>query len=408
MKRAGTIQRFDATDGLGDIQLDDGTVVRFGMSSLREFGAVLPTAGLRVLVGETAPGLRGVLRAKEVFFAGESWDRTWHVFGIETTTRSAGSGSKERVRLLPFDMAAFPRLAEGLAAADLGARAFGPPMAESRSRAAGVLAAIAPLVSSQARRAVGLSPKPGEPDVGSTFVGGSYADVSDGVWPAFDGSPLRHILQIGAREAAQIGLSSQINVFQCGSPAALGAEVLTSWGLAPLFGAMPRGDSPYFVLASKGGTRRNGPDVGLPVLAFGEGEPRTVYPPFDAYRSMDPAIQRDIAAFFADTYVVDPTGYEFAPGVFLRSIQAVYRDEFPDADTLADDLVLGGLAPQKPREKTPRRRLASLSLESLPVALRKLLAQGDPWLAGTADLTWRRWVLDWSEDGAPSAWSYGR
>lgn len=61
----GMVAAFDPVDGLGWIDLIDGTRVRFGPSALRGFDT-MPAVGTRVLVKETAPGFKGVLKAIEV------------------------------------------------------------------------------------------------------------------------------------------------------------------------------------------------------------------------------------------------------------------------------------------------------------------------------------------------------
>lgn len=66
----GTIRTFDAADGLGWIDLDDGRAVRFGLSACAGF---VPAAGLRVDADQIAEQ-RGVLRAKQVRILLEMFD----------------------------------------------------------------------------------------------------------------------------------------------------------------------------------------------------------------------------------------------------------------------------------------------------------------------------------------------
>jgi hypothetical protein len=65
----GLIVAFDVSDGLGDIQLEDGTLARFGHSKCRGFD---PIAGARVVVHEFGVGLGGKLRALDVSVPGEA------------------------------------------------------------------------------------------------------------------------------------------------------------------------------------------------------------------------------------------------------------------------------------------------------------------------------------------------
>ena len=56
----GTITEYDAVDGLGWIQLDDGRAVRF---SLTACGYLRPETGLRVRVLGLTEGYQGALKA---------------------------------------------------------------------------------------------------------------------------------------------------------------------------------------------------------------------------------------------------------------------------------------------------------------------------------------------------------
>lgn len=407
MKRSGVIQRFDLADGLGDILLDDGSTVRFGINSLKEFRSVAPEAGTRVIVGETAPGFRGVVRAKEVYLAEESWDETWHVYGLDSPRVIDVEIPRKRVRLVPFSMSAFPRLAEALRKNDVDARSFSNAAPTKPQQPHGVVESLVPLVSPHARRALGFTRVLGEPAVGSTFLGGSYADLGAGDWPVVGGAPLKHVLQIDRQHAAALGLDCQINIFT-GEQAAesLDTPMLNALGMAPLFGAVPRGDSPFLVVPGEGGTRRASQTCSTPAIALGEGKSRVVFPSTMLFHSREEAIQSEVAAFFTRVYVVNPEGYAFAPDLAMTSVQAFYGQTFPSADDLVDDVVLGGIAPPLHREVSPRRRLASILLERFP-EVREVIAHGDEWLDGDGDFYWRRWALDWSPDSSPQSWAYG-
>jgi hypothetical protein len=408
MDRKGVVQRFDAADGLGDILLDDGTIVRFGTSALKDFRSVVPAPGLHVLVGETKPGFRGALRASEVRLAEASWDETWHVVGIEAPRLIETEIPRKRVRLIPFDMGAFPRLASALSKADVDGRSFSQPTPVHLDELHPVLSSLAPLVVPHARVALGFSRASGEPAPGATFVGGSYADLGSGMWPAPAGTPLTHVLQIGRSDAEVLGFDQQINVFT-GSlpPASLDTPMLEALGMAPLFGAVPRGNSPFLVVASRGGSRRQSPVSATPGVALGRGVARMVYPPLDAFHSDNDAVKSQVAAFVTRVYVVDAEGYAFAPDLCLRSVQAYYATAFPSADDLGDDIVLGGIAPPLHREGSPRKRLASVELVRFP-EIRPTITHGDDWLAGDGELYWKRWAIDWSADANPQSWAYGR
>lgn len=407
MARSGVIERFDAADGLGDILLDDGTLVRFGLTSLRDFRAAAPTAGTRVRVGETAPGFRGVLRATEVFLEERSWDQVWYVHGLGAPrVVDVEFPLERRVRLEPLDLARFADVAPSLEPDAIDARSFALPTRVPEVTAHEVLGAIAPLAAASARLALGFRRTAGEPEEGATFVGGDYADMGACDWPSADGAPLIHVLQIGADDARSIGVDRQVNVFAASQPVdGHRTPVLDAAGLSFPFGARPGADS-VLVIGGPGGRRRRGPGPSTPPVAFAPPETRTVFPSSRLFRSDDDAVKARLAEFFTRVYALGGAGREVAPGLVLEPLESLYRRALPSADDLLDDLVLGGIARPLLRESVPRRRLASVNLQRIPELL-VTVARGNDWIDADGQLQWRRWTLDWSEHATPAAWVSG-
>lgn len=66
----GKIISFNAADALGDIELDDGVVVRFGLGALP--ARLKPEPGTKVIIEDMAPDRRGRLKATRITTTAEA------------------------------------------------------------------------------------------------------------------------------------------------------------------------------------------------------------------------------------------------------------------------------------------------------------------------------------------------
>jgi hypothetical protein len=360
--RNGTVQRFDPADGLGDIALDDGATVRFGLGDCVEFRSIVPAAGLRVIVEDIRPGFRGALRATKVRPLGESWDAVRPVWGL-TEPRTIDDRFDGRVRCVPFDPSAFDRIGEARVH-DADALAFTPRRFEERV----VHPAAEPLrgaLAREGRLAFAFARGDGEPAIGSTFVGDAFADL-DGEWPR-----LHHLLQIGRSDAQRLGIDKQLNVFS-------------------------KGSAPPVIIASSGGARHHAAKSKLPVVALHDPREITVYPASSLLTSDDEEVKQQLTSFDR-VYVLSPDGVLHPPDLRWFASGGLVARSWPMAEQLPDALVLGGVAVPMPGRPT-YRRLASLSLD-LCAGLRGLLAL-------EKRLNWQRLSIDWRPDAEPAAIAY--
>lgn len=338
----GTITRFDAADGLGEIQLHDGTVVRFGGTACRDFRGPI-AIGLAVRVEGIAPGFGGRLRAATVTRLGETWDEERAVFGlVEPITCDDERG--KRVRLVPLDLHRFaadhPQWTDrdALSPCALGSphESFSPPVDTHP-----IFVPFWDQVLATATGAAVLDFAPGDPSVGASFLGGDIADVGEDGWPAHRGRPMLHLAQLGADLAQALGSSAQLNVF---------------------VSSLDEDDAVSTVVETRVPTRARRELAALPARCIAR---RRWAPAYPSSLTLSRIARGGAPAFFA-LWVAAP---ERTP-IPALSVQARYASTFPSVDALGEAIVAGGYGETALAgtavDDPPYRRLLTLDTRQLP------------------------------------------
>lgn len=211
--KTGTILSFDPMDGLGVIRLDDGTEVRFGMSSLVPHMSK-PEAGVRVRVASIEEGFGGRLRAKGVEPEGLQFDET--VFEWPTVRESVLPKLRGRAALVqPFDLDAFAAKHPDFASAvpRFGHLAPSDTAPWSKVKHPKVPPFFGPWedqLLAMAAPALGASLHAADPDPSGARFGGPHAHL-DGDWPtcAACSTPQTVLADIGPEDLAMWGFAEQ-------------------------------------------------------------------------------------------------------------------------------------------------------------------------------------------------------
>lgn len=385
--KAGRIESFDSKSGRGVLRLDEDNgriAVNFSVDACR---GVVPAPGIRVVAGQLGaePGSGGpfsdTFAMRAAIVEPELSDvETLQTVGISEPMRDENWERKPVLRV-PFDASTFPRLATAFREDLVAKLTFGARSPVTSKKLPEHLKLLGGLCD-VSRRAYRYRVWRGKPAVGSTFIGGAFADIGDAPWA----EGLVPLLQISLEDARNIGLDDQINVF-------LNAEHedVQHPSLLPNFiRQQVAGEfSKFHVIKCRPGervTRKNSVSAAKPLELIDD---VAVFPDSiglqTAYASLGQELPVDVTRFWE---------IEVRKGAKFRSIQENISEAFPNAAELDADVVLGGFSALHVKGETPFKRLATFSTKRFE------------WLNEFVE-HWDKAALEVSFDGTPRAWMHG-
>lgn len=330
--RHGTIVSFDTSTTIGEIKLDDGTVVAFGIDQCKQFRST-PTVGMPVVVPEVKTAWIGQPRAVRVLPAVvRDWDREIFVHDLENAV-TLDDGFGKRVRLSPSNLAAYfahdPSWLEDDAAERL---VFGrAPTEPTPSGACHPIFGLWREAIERTRRDVAiLEVIEGDAAPGGSFLGSEFADIPAEAWPKLRGRRMQHLAQLGVELMRSFGIEKQLNVF------------LSSFGY----------DAKVSVVATESPAPRTA--QGKNTLAPRALRLKTWRPVYPSCLALGRVHAGDR---FFELWMNDPKRKPLP----VSSVQRLYEDTFPSPRRLGEPLVVGGYGETLFREgERPYRRLLTI------------------------------------------------